>query len=811
MKRIAAVLLLFLLCLGVQAQPIQRNYFTTNVDPQLNITNGNLISTNIYVSNVFATNITANYITNLNTFNGRTTITTNLYVTNGFITYLTNNTFYTTNVTEQFVTNQLSYITNLYGPFITNNTLYSTNIYTTNLFATYVTNNTDYITNLYGPFITNDFIYTTNIFNSTAYVTNLYGPFITNFQLYSTDIFVTNLTANYITNLQDITTNLYVSNAFFTNLTVEFITNDFLFVTNLYNSNAFITNLTANYITNNTSYTTNLISSNIYTTNIFVMEASWFTNRWVGPTNDVSFTATYQNFVAAGDMEITGFQNSIATNANTSVLLLDPGGATRTLYFPETWTNFTSDGNNAYVIPKTNTAIVTLFQYGNLYTNVVVRLFGPGTGTPAPVAQVWTNFYKPSISGQEYYIVGQSNVLRVDVPTNGNAAQILGGTVEAGGVSPFNLSLLPNNSDLSLNSEKAHIESYVYDTGGGIGVPVLYMIGLGGGTTTLLLDPFADLAGVAPYLFGTIVTNGASDLTWAFQNAQTNELAIYGTGNATLSGILTANGFTDLNFAANGVVTNDSTGLLHTTPTLPVGLVSGISIGASGPAGFTWSAPVTGSGTLTATTPGLVLTNGESQATTFSNNVAIDATHALYTSNMTAVGVVTNDANGKHLTTPTLPNSLLANSSVTVNGTANHITTTSASIPLGGSATLDVGSSVALRDANNAFTTASSNYVAMTVTTSTNQNQVTPDFSVPEQLMSTNAAFTFLAPVGVDTTKTTVQWTLVNVTNTTAAAVLITSPANCHTVGTAYVTNLTAVWFQCYAQKFTNAFYIPVF
>lgn len=104
-----------------------------------------------------------------------------------------------------------------------------------------------------------------------------------------------------------------------------------------------------------------------------------------------------------------------------------------------------------------------------------------------------------------------------------------------------------------------------------------------------------------------------------------------------------------------------------------------------------------------------------------------------------------------------------------------------------------------------------SNYFSKNFTYATNQNQIVPDFSIPEQLMTTNAAFTFLAPVGVDLTKTEVQWTTVNVTNTTAAVVNVTAPANCHAIGTMNVTNWTVFVFQCYAQKITNCFAIPSF
>lgn len=104
-----------------------------------------------------------------------------------------------------------------------------------------------------------------------------------------------------------------------------------------------------------------------------------------------------------------------------------------------------------------------------------------------------------------------------------------------------------------------------------------------------------------------------------------------------------------------------------------------------------------------------------------------------------------------------------------------------------------------------------SNYFSKNFTYATNQNQIVPDFSIPEQLMSTNATFQFLAPVGVDLTKTEVQWTTVNVTNTTAVVVNVTAPANCHAIGTMNVTNWTTFVFQCYAQKITNCFAIPSF
>lgn len=104
-----------------------------------------------------------------------------------------------------------------------------------------------------------------------------------------------------------------------------------------------------------------------------------------------------------------------------------------------------------------------------------------------------------------------------------------------------------------------------------------------------------------------------------------------------------------------------------------------------------------------------------------------------------------------------------------------------------------------------------SNYFSKNFTYATNQNQIVPDFSIPCQLMTTNAAFTFLAPVGVDLTKTEMQTTAVYVTNTTAVAVNVTAPANCHAVGTMNITNLTRFTFEVYAGKFTNLYSVPVF
>ncbi len=62
------------------------------------------------------------------------------------------------------------------------------------------------------------------------------------------------------------------------------------------------------------------------------------------------------------------------------------------------------------------------------------------------------------------------------------------------------------------------------------------------------------------------------------------------------------------------------------------------SVNFSGPAGLTVSgAPITGSGTISLTAPGLILTNGNSGAVTFSNAVTVDATHTLTATTPTLV------------------------------------------------------------------------------------------------------------------------------------------------------------------------------
>jgi fibronectin-binding autotransporter adhesin len=80
----------------------------------------------------------------------------------------------------------------------------------------------------------------------------------------------------------------------------------------------------------------------------------------------------------------------------------------------------------------------------------------------------------------------------------------------------------------------------------------------------------------------------------------------------------------------------------------------------------------------------------------FGSNVFLTGTAQLSTTGLTntsfaAIGVVTNDAGGKHYTTPTLPNALLANSSITIAGTANQVSVAGGGpVALGGTATVSL-------------------------------------------------------------------------------------------------------------------------
>lgn len=92
---------------------------------------------------------------------------------------------------------------------------------------------------------------------------------------------------------------------------------------------------------------------------------------------------------------------------------------------------------------------------------------------------------------------------------------------------------------------------------------------------------------------------------------------------------------------------------------------------------------------------------------------------------------------------------------------------------------------------------------------STNLSTMAPDFNKVYSTITTNAAFTFLAPLNVSATLA--QTAVILVTNSTAAAVVVTPPANVHSQGTWNVTNVTTFTFFNYPGMLTNAISFPLF
>jgi len=168
-------------------------------------------------------------------------------------------------------------------------------------------------------------------------------------------------------------------------------------------------------------------------------------------------------------------------------------------------------------------------------------------------------------------------------------------------------------------------------------------------------------------------------------------------------GPVSATGLTNTGFSASGIVTNDPNGKLYTTPTIQNALLANSAINFSGtPNQITGGGSTALGGTATAfgianplVAPGPVSVPG------------------LTNTGFAASGVVTNDANGKTYTTPTLQNALLANSSLTVAGTANQVSVSGGGpVALGGTVTLSLPSPTVYPGAisatgitNTAFTT----------------------------------------------------------------------------------------------------------
>lgn len=105
-----------------------------------------------------------------------------------------------------------------------------------------------------------------------------------------------------------------------------------------------------------------------------------------------------------------------------------------------------------------------------------------------------------------------------------------------------------------------------------------------------------------------------------------------------------------------------------------------------------------------------------------------------------AVGVVTNDANGKEYTTPTLQNALLANSTIGVGGTANQITSSSATPALGGSTTLALANPMIAPGPISASQVTNSGFSAIGVVTNDANGKLYTTPTLPSTLLGSGQA-----------------------------------------------------------------------
>lgn len=92
-------------------------------------------------------------------------------------------------------------------------------------------------------------------------------------------------------------------------------------------------------------------------------------------------------------------------------------------------------------------------------------------------------------------------------------------------------------------------------------------------------------------------------------------------------------------------------------------------------------------------------------------------------------------------------------------------------------------------------------------------SSLAPNFAgFGEFLLTTNASFTWLAPVGVDTGRTNGQYVVTHITNAAASTIDMTGPAGVYTNGTWNVTNggWTTISWHTYAGMITNALAVPI-
>jgi len=172
-------------------------------------------------------------------------------------------------------------------------------------------------------------------------------------------------------------------------------------------------------------------------------------------------------------------------------------------------------------------------------------------------------------------------------------------------------------------------------------------------------------------------------------------------------------------------------------------------------------------------------------------------------------GVNTNSAilissNQVYLATNNLPVSV---STTTVTNIATYIVTNNIYVVTNNFAPTNTGVAGQVLHTTGPASPTRWDYVNQTLT---NSNPVVPDFNLPVNAWTTNAAFLFLSCANVDTTGKKLQVTDVIVTNSTAVAIAVTFPATIHVTGTANITNLSVFHFRQFANLWTNCACEPV-
>lgn len=98
---------------------------------------------------------------------------------------------------------------------------------------------------------------------------------------------------------------------------------------------------------------------------------------------------------------------------------------------------------------------------------------------------------------------------------------------------------------------------------------------------------------------------------------------------------------------------------------------------------------------------------------------------------------------------------------------------------------------------------------ASAVNYATNLSTMAPDFNKAYSEITTNAPFTFLAPLNVSLT--TAPTAVIMVINSSGTNITVTAPVNVHAQGTWNITNRTTFTFWTYGGTYTNAIAFPLF